>query len=101
MEVDAHIVPQRGILIQEDRQSLQNKKHMGILGTNVLDHLPQFSEWLRKMRSTAESKKVVIDAQLRVSGTKSIMVPGRSSVDVQTTGAKVEEICLWNLWTIL
>ncbi len=64
---------------------------MGILVTNVLHQLPQCSEWLRKMRSTAESKKVVFDAQLRVAGIKRIMEPGRSSVDVQTTGPKVED----------
>ena len=89
VEVDGYIVPDRGILIQK----VDPGSHQGILGTNVLDQLPNFQDWLKQMRSSqSKSAKTVDCAQVRVAGKKGVRIPGQSMVDVKATGPKTDDL---------
>lgn len=90
IEVEGQVVKDCGILIQEDLEPITDKKHFGILGTNVLNRIPQYQEWLQKMKST--SKKRIDSAPVRVGGTNQIRVPAESAMDILATGPKYDDV---------
>ena len=82
-------VPERGVLILKETQATEEGRRPipGLLGTNILDHLPQFSNLLRKEESkVGVSKKKGRCGFVRVAGKETVLVPSYSVADIAVTG---------------
>ena len=81
VEFEGQTIPNRGILVQKGSPGGQS----GILGTNVLDQLECFQDWLKEIRAGRKST-VITSAPVRVAGRNRIRVPAESVVNVAATG---------------
>ena len=93
MELDVTMdditVPKCGVLIQRKGSThTGDKGYQGILGTNILDQLPKYQEWLGSMRAQEKSKPSVDAVSIRVAGTAKVRVPAESVIDLDASGPK-------------
>lgn len=76
------VIPQRGILVQEEDTGVLSGHTDGILGTNVLDHLAAYRDWIQKI----DNNRPVVDGKLHVAGNTRVRIPAQSSLLVRATG---------------
>ena len=81
IEVDGVLVPRRGIVVVPGKKM---SGASGLLGTNVLQHLPNFKELLGK-KTTAKAGFV------RVAGRRPVLVPAQSRSCIEATCPKLEQ----------
>ena len=89
VEVDGVRIPGCGILVLKDTPAAVSNRRVapGLLGTNVLAHLPKFAEILQpsslsKRRSLATKSSGFV----RVSGRDAVLVPANSVANVNVNG---------------
>ena len=91
------VVPRRGILVVKDSEH-RTTGVCGLLGTNVLSHVPAMSDALRSMATSKDSPRDMTRVA-RVAGGRSIFVPSHSTMDIPARGdcmsgtAIVEPLC--------
>ena len=96
VEVCGVVVPRRGILVVKDSEH-RTTGVCGLLGTNVLSHVPAMSDALRSMATLKDSPRDMTRVA-RVAGGRSIFVPSHSTMDIfLLEGTVCQELLLWNL----
>ena len=85
IEVCGVVVPKRGVLVVKDSEH-KNADVCGLLGTNVLSHLPAMSEAFRSMAVVDDSLRARTRVE-RVAGCRPIFAPPpRSTMDIPAIG---------------
>ena len=91
VEVDGVKIPDCGILVLKDTPATVKNKRVvpGLLGTNVLAHIPKFAELLQQ--SSSLNKPVQRPATkssgfVRVSGRDAVLIPANSVANVVVNG---------------
>ena len=82
VEVCGIVVPKRGVLVMSKREQ-GNTEVCGLLGTNVLSHVPVMSRALNCITSTTQRDRA---QTVRVAGCQSVIVPGQSVMDIPARG---------------
>ena len=84
IEVCGVVVPKRGVLVVKDSDERKGDV-CGLLGTNVLCHVPAMSEALRSM-TDAEDTPQDVARIVRVAGCRPIFVPAHSTMAIPARG---------------
>ena len=84
IEVCGVVVPKRGVLVVKDSEH-KNADVCGLLGTNVLSHVPAMSEAFRSMAVVDDSLRARTRVA-RVAGCRPIFVPTHSMMDIPAIG---------------
>ena len=84
IEVCGVVVPKRGVLVVKDSDERKGDV-CGLLGTNVLCHVPAMSDALRSM-TDAEDTPQDVARIVRVAGCRLIFVPAHSTMAIPARG---------------
>ena len=86
-------IPERGIMIlKETRDTVGGRRHIpGLLGSNILDYVPKFTEVMRGGASSEDpwevgTSKGPASGFVRVAGTDAVWIPPNMVCDVLVSG---------------